>query len=62
MTQTDGTRVVYAPVAIPAPIDDEVVWKWGVSSVVDTHGNTVTYTWDTARALTVGRISQLGQL
>lgn len=44
VTAKDGTRSVYAPV-LSAGTD--LVFRWGLSQVVDTLGNTVTYNWAT---------------
>jgi RHS repeat-associated protein len=46
MTAKDGTRRVYAPVLSAAP---DLVFRWGLSQVVDTKNNTVTYSWATNR-------------
>ncbi|PWW67108.1 RHS repeat-associated core domain-containing protein [Actinokineospora spheciospongiae] len=42
VTAKDGTRRVYAPVYSAGT---DLVFRWGLSQVVDTVGNTVTYTW-----------------
>jgi len=42
VTAKDGTRRVYAPVHSAGT---DLVFRWGLSQVVDTADNTVTYTW-----------------
>lgn len=42
VTAKDGTRRIYAPVLTAGT---DLVFRWGLSQVVDTRGNTVTYTW-----------------
>ncbi|HEX5060777.1 MAG TPA: RHS repeat-associated core domain-containing protein [Kofleriaceae bacterium] len=43
VTQKDGTRRIYAPVyTVNNNVD---VYRWGLSQVIDTRGNTVNYTW-----------------
>ncbi len=45
VTQKDGTRRIFAPVYLVNGGAD--VYRWGLSQVIDTRGNTVTYTWGT---------------
>lgn len=45
ITAKDGKRFVYLPIYLVS--DDTSVFKWGLSRVIDTKGNTVTYTWTT---------------
>lgn len=42
ITAKDGSRRVYAPVYSPST---GTVFRWGISTAVDTRGNTVDYTW-----------------
>jgi hypothetical protein len=42
VTAKDGTKRVYAPVYSAGT---DLVFRWGLSQVVDTVGNTVTYNW-----------------
>ncbi|HUQ04806.1 MAG TPA: FG-GAP-like repeat-containing protein [Kofleriaceae bacterium] len=45
ITLKDGTRRIYAPVyLVNSGVD---VYRWGLSQVIDTRGNTVTYAWGT---------------
>ncbi|OLR91813.1 RHS repeat-associated core domain-containing protein [Actinokineospora bangkokensis] len=46
VTAKDGSKRVYAPVLLAGP---DLVHRWGVSQVVDTSGNTTTYTWGSNR-------------
>jgi Salmonella virulence plasmid 65kDa B protein len=50
--QKDGTKLTFSKAygVSPGPdgiwgTADDVAWKWALTSVVDTHGNTVTYNW-----------------
>lgn len=43
VTMKDGTRRVYAPIYLVN--NGAAVYKWGLSQVIDTRGNTVSYTW-----------------
>ncbi|HEX4346517.1 MAG TPA: SpvB/TcaC N-terminal domain-containing protein, partial [Vicinamibacterales bacterium] len=45
ITQNDGTKTTYAPVFTIPVAGVTQTWKWGVSSVKDPKGNTVTYSW-----------------
>ncbi len=45
VTAKDGTRSVFSPVYLVS--GNTAVFKWGLSQVIDTKGNTVTYTWAT---------------
>jgi RHS repeat-associated protein len=42
VTTKDGTTVTFAPVYLAGA---DKVFRWGISKVTDTRGNTVTYTW-----------------
>jgi RHS repeat-associated protein len=51
VTQPDGTQLVFAPVGAltPNPISDydlAMAYRWHLQSVIDTNGNTITYTYD----------------
>ena len=46
VTRKDGTTSVYRPVyTVSTPIAHNNVFRWGLSSVTDTSGNTVHYEW-----------------
>ncbi len=42
VTTKDGTRRIFAPTSSTGT---DLVFRWGLSQVIDTLGNTVTYTW-----------------
>ncbi|WP_162140733.1 FG-GAP-like repeat-containing protein [Arenimonas oryziterrae] len=51
VTQPDGTVMTY----LPTFVNNSKTLRWGLSTVVDTHGNTVSYNWfcDKESAITV---------
>lgn len=48
VTAKDGTRQIFAPIHSVAT---DQVFRWGLSQIVDTLGNTVRYTWTDGHAL-----------
>ena len=45
VTGRDGTRTTYSAVMGPNAVLALDTYRWAMASVVDTHGNTVTYNW-----------------
>ena len=45
VTGRNGTKTTYAAVMGPEPLVAANTYRWTISSVVDTHANTVSYTW-----------------